>query len=317
MSPVSRAGGRMPSQLELKMPRRIGVVLLPGYSITTLGEISETFRLANQLGKAALYAPATYAPDDNAGLSAQGIRLHIDRSLTNKDRLHIVVVMGHAETVTDELRSWLRRQAARCRLIYGVDGGAELLETLGVESDVPKQQLSGYPGEHTHWLCRVLAQDHGAELARRVEEASSRLGNPRPADAARIALLARLSERSTRLADAVRLMQANVETPLKLAEIARRVSLSMRQLERLFATHLECSPHSYYLLVRLEYADFLLRHSHCPVQKIALAIGFQSVNYFSRRYRMQFGVTPRAVREGGGQFASRDQATALLTKLKP
>ena len=87
-------------------------------------------------------------------------------------------------------------------------------------------------------------------------------------------------------------MSEHLEEPLSALEIARRVGLSLRQVERLFLRHLSCTPGRYYMTVRLERARELLRHTNAPILDVALSTGFTSHSYFAQSYRNHFGCSP-------------------------
>jgi transcriptional regulator GlxA family with amidase domain len=92
------------------------------------------------------------------------------------------------------------------------------------------------------------------------------------------------------------LMEANVERPLSLEEIAQQSRLSRRQIERLFKRYLNCVPKRYYLERRLNRARDLLLQTSMSITDIGTACGFQSPPHFSKRYRSQFGHPPSAER---------------------
>jgi AraC family carnitine catabolism transcriptional activator len=102
-----------------------------------------------------------------------------------------------------------------------------------------------------------------------------------------------------RLRDAIRLMGDHLEEPLPMPEIARRVRLSQRQLERLFAANTGMSPVRYYRDIRLDRARGLITQTDMPVLEVALACGFFSPEHFSRAYRLRFGIAPREDRVAG------------------
>ena len=77
-----------------------------------------------------------------------------------------------------------------------------------------------------------------------------------------------------RLIDAVALMEANVEEPLSLTELAGYVGISRRQLERLFHEHLHCTPSHYYLDLRLHRGRLLLLQTGATVAEVAARCGF-------------------------------------------
>lgn len=111
-------------------------------------------------------------------------------------------------------------------------------------------------------------------------------------DMQRVPLRMQLGARQPKLQEAVLLMESNIEEPLNLDEIAGYVQLSSRQLERLFRVHLQCTPRTYYLRVRLQRAQRMLRDTHASIIDVATACGFSSVSHFTERYRQCFGISP-------------------------
>ncbi|MFM2120714.1 MAG: hypothetical protein RL722_2182, partial [Pseudomonadota bacterium] len=85
----------------------------------------------------------------------------------------------------------------------------------------------------------------------------------------RVPLAARLAADtgggSAKLAEALALMEANLAEPLPTEDIARLVGVSRRQLERLFKQHLDALPSRWYLSLRLQRAQRLLRQTHQSV----------------------------------------------------
>lgn len=79
------------------------------------------------------------------------------------------------------------------------------------------------------------------------------------------------------------------------ASLAAELCISLRQLYRAFDG--KESPASQIRRRRLEIAaDLLGSHQMLSVDKIALQCGFVSAEYFSRAFRRQYGVSPRAYR---------------------
>ena len=118
------------------------------------------------------------------------------------------------------------------------------------------------------------------------------------ADGARVAITySKGVDTAASVVKAIEIMERAVERPVRTASIARKVGVSVRQLERLFHQYLRCSPVHYYVCVRLEAARRLLRQSAMPVLEIGMACGFTSASHFSRIYRGHFGVAPSVDRE--------------------
>jgi transcriptional regulator GlxA family with amidase domain len=92
------------------------------------------------------------------------------------------------------------------------------------------------------------------------------------------------------------LMEQHLADPLPIADIARRLQLSTRQLERLFQTVMGQRPAEFYRRLRLRYARFLLDTTGRSVTDIALEAGFSDCAHFSRQFKAQHGFTPSDAR---------------------
>lgn len=91
---------------------------------------------------------------------------------------------------------------------------------------------------------------------------------------------------------ALLLMEQHLGSPLPMEEIARRVGLSARQLERRFQHALGQCPTAAYRELRLRYATWLLDHSALSVTEIAIEAGFADGAHFSRQFRKAYGRPP-------------------------
>jgi transcriptional regulator GlxA family with amidase domain len=94
----------------------------------------------------------------------------------------------------------------------------------------------------------------------------------------------------------LRIMTETIETPISQIEIARRVGLSLRQIERIFARHSFDPPSKYYINLRLTRARQLLEQTRMPLTEVALACGFSNLSSFSKNYRRVYGATPKSTR---------------------
>jgi transcriptional regulator GlxA family with amidase domain len=105
--------------------------------------------------------------------------------------------------------------------------------------------------------------------------------------------------RHPKLGQVIRMMEQNIEDPISPAQLAKDVSMSTRQLERLFRRYLNRSPKRYYMELRLAKARNLLMQTDMSVINVALACGFASPSHFSKCYRAHYDTTP--YRERGSQ----------------
>jgi transcriptional regulator GlxA family with amidase domain len=99
-----------------------------------------------------------------------------------------------------------------------------------------------------------------------------------------------------RVRRALLLMEQHVADPLPIAEIAARLSISPRQLERLFQSVMGVRPATHYRLLRLRYARWLLDHTDLSITEIALDSGFADCAHFSRKFKALHGFTPTDAR---------------------
>ncbi len=98
---------------------------------------------------------------------------------------------------------------------------------------------------------------------------------------------------------AISVMEQHLENALSIPEIADRVRISHRQLNRLFLRYVGKSPAIYYRDIRLDRARGLVTQTDMAMSEIAIASGFASQVHFSRAYRERFGLPPRSDRVDG------------------
>lgn len=100
----------------------------------------------------------------------------------------------------------------------------------------------------------------------------------------------------SRVHRAVQLMEQRLNNPPNLGEISENVGVSVRQLSRLFSTHLQKTPAKFQKYLSLKYAHWMLAHSNSSVTKIAVDAGFSDAAHLSRDFLRQFGQSPMAFR---------------------
>lgn len=99
------------------------------------------------------------------------------------------------------------------------------------------------------------------------------------------------------LLNAIQLMNANIEEPIAIDELALLLSTNRRQLERIYKQYLTTSPSRHYLEIRLTYARRLLLQTRESITDIALATGFVSSNHFSYSFKQFFKLAPSKCRK--------------------
>lgn len=115
-----------------------------------------------------------------------------------------------------------------------------------------------------------------------------------------------------RVRRALLLMEQHFADPLPIGDIATRLKLSTRQLERLFLTAVGSRPATYYRTLRLRYARWLLDTTDRTVTDIALESGFSDCAHFSRQFKAMHGYTPTDARSGTRDLSPTSVAAGRL-----
>ena len=102
-----------------------------------------------------------------------------------------------------------------------------------------------------------------------------------------------------RVRRAMLLMEQNLAAPLSAGQLAASVSVSKRQLERLFRRELGVSIQSFARDLRLSAAVWQMAELRGRITDIAAQCGFADAAHFSRVFREAFGCSPSAAQSEG------------------
>ena len=100
-----------------------------------------------------------------------------------------------------------------------------------------------------------------------------------------------------RVVTIVQYLFLHLNEPLGVPMLAEMVAMSASRLEHLFKEQMHASIVQMISDLRLHYAVRLLRFTSLSIEKISAETGFQSQFYFSRRFKAQFGLSPRDYRK--------------------
>ena len=88
-------------------------------------------------------------------------------------------------------------------------------------------------------------------------------------------------------------IKKNLTENYSLQELTKLTTLSEKQIRKYFTQKYHCSPIQYLNHLRLERAKYYLITTDQNISEIAAACGFDDSNYFSRKFKQEYGVSPR------------------------
>jgi transcriptional regulator GlxA family with amidase domain len=301
-------------------------LLLPNLSMLAFSAAIEPLRMANQLTGRALYRWTTMSEDGGPVRCSNGVEISVDKVLGDTPTgAHVFVCSGvePEKAATKKAADWIRYQWRTGRTVGGLCTGAYTLARAGIlggrgvtlhwENQVPfrerypdldlREQLYVVDGRimtcgggaaATDLFLKLIYDRHGPLLSQAVLNMCLHSVHRSDADSQMGSRAATLGVRNARLLEIVRIFDEEIDQEISLDEVAERVGVSRRQMERLFAHHVGRTPKRYLIDLRLQRARALLAETDLPVGEVALACGFASSTQFSRRFRERFGTSPHA-----------------------
>lgn len=93
-----------------------------------------------------------------------------------------------------------------------------------------------------------------------------------------------------------RYIDANIEQPIALADLAAIAVLSEYYFAREFRQTVGMPPHQYLIQKRIERAKLLLTTTQLSLLEICHAVGYASQSHFSHIFKQNMGLSPRDYR---------------------
>lgn len=307
----------------------VGIVVMAEANALALAACVDPMRAANRRAGRSLYhwrylSPAGGPVPLTAGFAIATEPLSARPAV---DVLAIVAGFRLEEQATPALRVRLRQIAPGLRAMIGIDGGSWFLAHAGLldgeAATVHWEDLEAFAARFPaievrrdryvisgrrvttggaapclDMMLDLIRARQGAELAMRV--AGALVYQPTEAAGApqRAVPAARLARSDPAVGRAIARMEAAIEDPPAIAEIARAIGLSPRRLEMLFAERLGTSPGRFFRDLRLDEARRMVTDTGLPLHEIALRSGFSGQAAFARAFRARFGLSASGLRAG-------------------
>ena len=304
--------------------KHFAFLMIDQFSMLCLSAAIDPLRSANRMSGKPVYNWTMVSIDGEPVKASNGMVVQVDESIDSLGACDILFVCAGYRTEVpgqSHMLAKLRERSRRGGAIGALSIGSHILAQAGLLNDYectihwenrasfqeafPNVNCTGHVFEidrnrftsaggttSIDLMLSIINTDLGPDLANEVANQFQHERIRTNEDRQRVGPERDLAGKSEKLQRAAELMANHLEEPLAALEIARRVGLSLRQVERLFLRHLSCTPGRYYMRVRLERARELLRHSNAPILDVALSTGFTSHSYFAQSYRTHFGCSP-------------------------
>jgi transcriptional regulator GlxA family with amidase domain len=309
-------------------PLDVALLILSGSSLMTVASVLDTMRAANRLAEQTLFRWKLISIDGEAIRLSCELSLPADASLDELNGgglLMIVAGLNQDPRVTPHTFQRIKYLSHQYQAVAGVEAGSWLLARAGLLSGKKatthwedfEEFRTRYPGINMRpdrfvidgniittggaspsfdFMLHLIRKRYGYPLALDVASIFIYDGTHMPDDAQPGVSLGILESYDPRVARAIRLMEQNLDEPLRMLQLANEIGLSVRRLEHLFSQTLNTSPYHYYLHLRLQAARRLVVDTRLSIQEIAIRTGFASLSAFSRRFKQHFGKTASAFR---------------------
>ena len=313
-------------------PYQVMLYVLPGFNLTEFAAVLDTLHSVNQISGSIQYEWKIMSERTESVKSSTGFSVEASAFVEVNSSPDLMILLGgnSCRKVPKLLKSaahWLKCRNAHVIVLseavatlVGVgffnnqkasvhwqdaasleffDG--EIYLNKSIYSETGRVTTSGGRIATFDVTLNFLVQIHGRKFADLVADYMLK-GEIRQYDAPqRRGLRDRLGSSDVRILRAVEIMEQNIEDTLSMADIARELKISQRQLERLFKAELKETPNNYYKSKRLKRAHKLLEQTSMSMIDIAICAGFSTPSCFSKSYKRKYGQTPLEFR-----FSSQD-----------
>ena len=313
--------------------RRIIVIVVPPVDELDLVGPLQVFNSVNRLAGRTIYTVALVTSADRLTIEGEGGVLtfmaqdHFSKVDGDCDSVLLVCGLSSRSVRDAALSSWLKKMAGAVRRIGAVCVGAFLLAEAGLlhkrrataHWKFGRELAKRYPGvcvEHDPiWVkdgniytsagfsagidlaLAWVEEDCGAGLAHEAaRELVLFLRRPGGQPQVSVSLASQASE-MTSIRELQIWIADHLDTRLSLEDLAGRMSMSIRNFERVFTREVGTTPSQYVLQMRVESARRPLERTDQGLKQVAASAGFGNVDVMRRAFVRLLGITPRRYRE--------------------
>lgn len=304
--------------------RTVILVPMPGFAMLSFAATLDPLRSANRMCGRDYYRWQVASADGAPVLASNGLPVPAHGALSDLGAADLTLVFLGVDLEpagSGDIVPQLRRRARNGEGIGGVSAGPWMLARAGlldgyrctvhweyraafarqahraIVTDAPfevdrNRYTSGGGTASIDMMLHLIEADLGTATMRAVANQLQHDRRRSNADRQRPSNEPDLTGKPDSVRHVVRLMADHIEEPLSTVDMANRVGLSVRQIERLFRRYIKQTPSEYYIALRLSHARELLIQTDGTVLEVAISTGFASQSHFAQSYRAAFGCNP-------------------------
>ncbi|WP_167646607.1 GlxA family transcriptional regulator [Mameliella alba] len=313
------------------MTKKIGFLLFPGFPMACLTSVIEPLRAANEISRTTAFEWTLVAEASRAVQSSAGIPFEPQTLLEDVDEVDYLLLLSAPAVKFADPRSaaHLRRLGRHGCTLGAISGGVFPLVRSGA---VPGERLSVhwcYEAAFATEFPEIPHSDEVIEVSRRCVTASGAaaafdlaLGFIDAALGGHVAtevacwfqhpMMRKIGVKqsvpvhltgsiqddlSPIVSRAIEVFAADMTTPVSVAELAERLEISPRHLERSFKQATGQNPTTYFRWLRMQAARQIVMYTNDAVADVAAAVGYASAKHFTRHYRAEYGLSPQEDRK--------------------
>ena len=325
-------GSTKPVPREDQAALSVGFILTNNFTLTALSTFIDGLRLAADDGDGSRQIRCRWTimgARPHPVRASCGVEIARWEPLTDPRRFDYIVIVGGllhtGPQFDDETLAYLRAAASYGVTLIGVCTGSFVLSRIGLMKGrrccvswyhyrdfveefpdlepvadqlyvVDRNRITCSGGAGVADLAAYLIERHLGRACAQKTMHIMLIDKARPASQSQPQPPSSNTVANDRVRRALLLMEQHLSDPLTVEEIARRLSISTRQFERLFRLSTGMSPTGFYRNLRLRYGLWLLHNTERSITMIALETGFADCAHFSRQFRDLYGVSPSATR---------------------
>jgi transcriptional regulator GlxA family with amidase domain len=311
-----------------RTPLKLTFLVYSGCSIMCVASTVDPLRAANRIAGETLFDWKIVSVDGQSIATTSGLPVAAASRFDPDEKTDVLAIIGGFGTrtqATPALLAGLRRTARQARAVGGIEAGTWLLGRAGLlagraatthwedmedfstafpEADVRPDRYvidgpiftTGGASPTFDLMLHLVRTRLGMAVALDVASVFIYDQARAATDAQPLVSLGRLDGFDTRIAQAIRLMEAHIDQPMRTADIAKNIGVTPRTLEAIFGASIGETPGAYYLRLRLNAARRLVLDTRLAMADIAERTGFSSGSVFSRAFSRAFGQTAADLR---------------------